>query len=901
MSMHFRNMFENACDAMFIIELDSKIIVAANKAANKLTLLQNESLIGSELHKKNQDLIEFRIQDSNEIFDPFEGEFIDAGGKKVPVEVLTTKMIFQEKECLVGTLRNIERYKQKEEELNSALQHLQFHVENTPLAMVEFNNEKKITRWSEKAEKLFGWTEAEVINKKIEEIKWIHEEDLEEASLLLAEMMSGRLTSNIHINRNYRKDGTDVTCEWYNSVLTDSSGRTISIHSFIQDITNRKNNEKLIKKLSMAVECSKASIVITDCQGRIEYANPYFSKLTGYSSEEYYGKNPRFLKTEHHNPEYYQNLWQTILSGKPWEGEFLNRKKNGDLYWEHAIISPIANEKNEITHFVGVKTDITENKRINTELIYARDRAEKSEELYKMFIEYSLDGIYRLEVNPPADIKKPPEELIDYIYDHACIVEWNKAFMEMYDVTDPNDLVNKKLIDFHGGNSDPQNREQLRKFVSNGFQIKNELTKERDQIGNLIYFSNSTVGIIENGLLTRMWGTQLDVTEEQKYKIELIQSREKAEAASRLKTAFLQNMSHEIRTPLNAIVGFSSIIAHRTQDDQKLRDFSKLISFSSDKLLGIITDVIEISKAQTSLLEIDCTEIYLAELISKVTDPFYDKAKSAGTDLVLIKKNIVAETTIRTDYLKLEKIIFHLVDNAVKFTKQGSVIITFEIVSDNLKVVVSDTGIGIAKKDQEYIFEPFRQVETESHRNYGGLGLGLSLLKAYVDLLKGHLVFESEIGKGTTITIEIPAEEIYRTEKLENPPENKTDVIETVFTQKTILIAEDDRYNFLFLREALQLEDYIVLHACNGKLAVEMCISNYDISLVLMDFKMPVMDGGTAARLIKQIRPDLPIIAQTAYLNHSDHQIMFKDFDEIMNKPVRLDELKSKISKFMIS
>jgi PAS domain S-box-containing protein len=389
------------------------------------------------------------------------------------------------------------------------------------------------------------------------------------------------------------------------------------------------------------------------------------------------------------------------------------------------------------------------------------------------------------------------------------------------------------------------------------------------------------------------------ITKFKQTELELIKARDKAEESDSLKTAFLRNMSHEIRTPLNAIVGFSQILSKADLSDEKRKEFSRLISLSSDKLTEIITDVTEVSKFQLNQIEIRNDGFSIGKCIDGLVEPFYERAKNKGISL-LCNKHVDNELIIYSDRRKIEKIFSHLIDNAIKFTHSGSVEIIVSAKSKRLIFTIKDTGIGIADDLQGIVFEPFRQVENQLVRNHGGNGLGLAIVKSYAELLNGKISLSSKIDEGTTITVAIPIPEHKQSLNAEDVvlgsiPQNqhKKDT-----GQFNILIAEDEYLNYLFLNELLQSEKTKTFHAVNGEAAVNICRTNEDIDLVLMDIKMPVMDGVTAARLIKESRPEMKIIAQTAYSFDSD-KIDFTVFDDYLSKPIRQDVLRNKLSKFI--
>jgi CheY-like chemotaxis protein len=244
---------------------------------------------------------------------------------------------------------------------------------------------------------------------------------------------------------------------------------------------------------------------------------------------------------------------------------------------------------------------------------------------------------------------------------------------------------------------------------------------------------------------------------------------------------------------------------------------------------------------------------------------------------------------IVSDKRKIEKILFHLLDNAVKFTKAGSIKVMSHIRDNHLYITVTDTGIGIDPDDQEKIFDPFWQMETSTNREFGGTGIGLTVVKAYANSLGGSVSFASVLNKGTTINVTVPVQA--DAPKVHDDPEKKAPG-----QVSTILIAEDEFNNFRYLYEVLHSDKVKILHANNGSEAVDICRTSDNIDMILMDLKMPVMDGTTAARQIRKIRPGVPIIAQTAYMPNEESNPVF---DDLISKPIDRNELESKVRRYI--
>lgn len=374
--------------------------------------------------------------------------------------------------------------------------------------------------------------------------------------------------------------------------------------------------------------------------------------------------------------------------------------------------------------------------------------------------------------------------------------------------------------------------------------------------------------------------------------IELENALQMAEQSNQLKTAFLSNLSHEIRTPMNAIVGFSDLLINSNKD-KKLDEYASIIRASSGQLLAIINDIIEMSMIETNQVNLHFTSMDINKVISEVCASFAISMDKPSR--VEIRKNLQAggeNPVIVTDEVKFRQILSNLISNGIKFTEIGYVESGYTLHNDYLEFYVKDTGIGIDPLYHDEIFERFRRVEQTDMLLYRGLGIGLTLTQSYVKLLGGKIWLNSDPGRGSTFYFTIPYKKA--------APENEKTEGKEVFRHHVILICEDDENNMLYFKELFRDTDTNILWASNGREAVEICRENASVELVLMDIKMPEMNGWEATKIIKNFRPDLPVIAQTAHaLSLETNQFSRKGFDDYITKPIKRNELFEKISRFI--
>jgi signal transduction histidine kinase len=376
--------------------------------------------------------------------------------------------------------------------------------------------------------------------------------------------------------------------------------------------------------------------------------------------------------------------------------------------------------------------------------------------------------------------------------------------------------------------------------------------------------------------------------------IELIAAKEKAEASDRLKSSFISNISHEIRTPLNGILGFGQILSDVEIEAEERELYIKMLKSSSSRLINTITNFLDISLLTSGNQKVFRKEINASKLIQEVVKKYEDDCISKNNKLSVQAPPDDIEIKLVTDGEMVGKILNQLVDNAIKFTQKGNIQLGYQIIKDQIHFFVRDTGIGISAESQKLIFDNFVQEDNTVTRGYEGSGLGLSIAKKFVEFLDGQIWLESEKGKGSVFYFSLPCEKIAAPDSIQEiVPEQSTG------SQQTLLIAEDNDINFKYYNLILKNEFIKILHAWNGVEAVDLSKHHPEIKLVMMDLKMPEMNGFEATRQIKAFRNDLPIIVVTAHSGSEDHQkAIDAGCDDVMIKPIKRELLISKLKEF---
>lgn len=434
-------------------------------------------------------------------------------------------------------------------------------------------------------------------------------------------------------------------------------------------------------------------------------------------------------------------------------------------------------------------------------------------------------------------------------------------------------------------------------FFNSFFKDKEIAEAQRDEIlikNKEIEFAQQELTIHKNNLEQLI----IDRTKELKESNNnLKKSQIKAEKSDKLKTAFLSNMSHEIRTPLNSIIGLSMILKQKNIDKKKTDEFLEIIENKGHLLLNIINDIIDIAKVESNELVIVKKNCNVPKLLEDVYSTFENSIEKLNNEVQfeLQIDSSLKNISILTDSLRLKQILINLIENARKFTKKGKIILGCTIKNNKLEFFVSDTGIGIEPLKRGIIFDRFTQVEDVHTKEYNGTGLGLAICKQLVELLNGEISVESEINKGSKFYFTIPLEkDIIKEEK------NITNITTNNWGNNTILIAEDEDFNFIVIEEILEITKVNIIRAKNGKEVLDLLEKHNNIDLILLDIQMPIMSGYELCPILKTKYKNIPIIAQTAYVMEEDKLRLKKaGCNTIITKPIDFDELIRLISKYI--
>lgn len=739
-------------------------------------------------------------------------------------------------------------------------------------------NDAKIIDANYAASRFYGWSIEQLKTMKATDINTLSPDDIAK------EMNRTRIEGKIRFEfKHLKADGSIVDVEVFSSrVLLDGKER---LHSIIHDITEKKKVEAQIRLLSKAIEMSSVSVSITNIDGEIIYVNKYFEKFTGYSSKEVIGKNPRILKSGLQSQEFYRNLWETILSGNTWEGEMQNKRKNGEVYWVKCLISPIFDENGKITNFVAIKDDISESKKVLNKIQNLSEIIENSVNEVYVFDANTLKFLY-VNKGALANIGYSKSEILN-----MTPIDIKPKFAEEEFRQTLKPLIDGDIDSYHFETT--HQRKDLTEYVADIHLQRTDFDGINAVAAIILDVTDRKV--YENELIDK--NHEMERQYEEYYQLnevlritnfELEVAKTKAEESSKLKTAFINNISHEIRTPLNGIIGFGDLILNIDMDEFERRDLLIHLRKSTDRLIQTITDFIDISLIQTSTLEVHKHFVNLAEILDEFLELSQRRCHKSELKVQIQIPENCYDIVLNTDNELLHKILWHLTDNAIKFTENGVITIGTKLLDGAVEIFVSDTGKGIAEDKQKLIFEAFMQEDVALNRGYEGSGLGLSIVSGFVKSLGGNIKMDTEKGEGTKISFTIP---------YSNPVAGGT--INKRSGKPLVLAAEDDDINFDYLEYILKKCDCDYIHVRNGIDAVEKAEQHPEISFVLMDIKMPKMNGIEATKKIKEFRPDLPIIALTAYaVTGDEHNIRSAGCDDYYAKPINYDTMMKLVNKY---
>jgi len=876
----YRELVENSPDA-FVIYVDGEIVFA-NKACLQLIGAETaDELIGkpvmSFVHPDSQTFLAERMKSilAERIVTPLaEEKLIRLDGSEVDVELKSIPITLDNKPAVQLIIRDITEKKLAEYTIRRSEEKYRALVDNVFEGILIIDLQGSVLFANQSLLKTFEYENLEeLVGGSV--FQYIAPESIPQAIEDLSNIVQGKNVEVAHYGGITSK-GNKI---WFESIgkIIEYEGIMADIIS-VRDVTAKKYAEAMFKDI---IEINPMSIQILDMEGYTIQTNSAHTKLFGVVPPSDY------------------SIFNDSQLKQQGVGELFEHMKNGEVVyfpdsyfnvhnvdpsfpdspvWIKAIGFPLNNINGVPDRLVFMHENITERRQ-------AEDDLKKSESFLKEAQTIATLGIYTMDITSG---NWESSDVLDAIFGIGAdfdrsVQGWTSIihpeWQEIMSTYFIEDVITKKT-DFDKEYKIVRQNDRAERWVHG--------------IGRLKYNSN-------NQLVT-MLGTIHDITDRKQSEQELTKAKERAEESDRLKSAFLANMSHEIRTPMNGILGFAELLKIPDLTGEQQQQYIGLIKKSGDRMLNIINDIVDISKIEAGQVKVSLSQTNINTQTGFIYNFFEPSAEKKGIQL-LCKNSLTDENAnILTDREKVYAILTNLVKNAVKYTEQGFIEFGYSIVPNEaqekyLQFYVKDTGIGIPHNRQQAIFDRFVQADIADTRAFQGAGLGLSISKAYVEMLGGKLWVESKEGAGSTFYFTIPCNNVSKAEI-----ETITDLTQSVtpksITGLTTLIVEDDETSAMLVKFIVKSYSKEVHQANTGIQAVDACRNHPGIDLILMDIKMAEMDGYEATREIRKFNKKVVIIAQTAFGLAGDREKALEaGCNDYISKPLSVAMLKELIEK----
>ncbi len=745
---------DNYSDCVYWLTPDIRVI-DVNSSASKMLGYSREELLS--MHAYDFDP-KFPVETKDMFWDQLrksgsktmESLHKKKNGETIPVEISASHIEFEGSEYAVAFVRDITERKDAEQAILSSQQEYKKIFENVIDIFYEASIDGTLLNVTPSVERITKYKQEDLIGKPMA----IFYSDPGVREPLLKELLEKGYVRDFELDvRDI--DGSPIPCSLNTKLICDENGQPERIVGSLTDLSHRKKAETQIRQLSTALEQSPVSVIITDTETRIIHVNNTFTRFSGLSPDKVIGATPFDITRGQIPVKNYEDLWESVRSGKIWKGEIEYAMKDGTKVWLSITVSPIFDENEKVTNFVGILEEITERKIYEQDLKSAKEQAEKSD---------------------------------------------------------------------------------------------------------------------------------------------------------RLKSAFLANMSHEIRTPMNAILGFSSLLKDEDTDLEQSNYYIDIINSKGKDLMRIISDIIDISRIEAGDLLVRMEPLEIFEFMRDIYEEYKEDTQIKTRPNLQLRLHIPdpeQQVTLYTDPARLKQVFTNLIHNAIKFTPDGYIEIGFDLLPvNNIRLFVRDTGIGIPHEKQKLIFERFRQIDESHTREFGGTGLGLAICKNLVEIMGSELLVKSLEGQGSdfqfTLKYTLPEEPSPEPVQVKEERKSDTKMVNLDLRGKKILIVEDDGSSYLYLETLLRKHNTEIFWAKSGRRAIDLLKKENDIDLILMDIRMPEMNGMDTTRKIRKIYPDLPIIAQTAYAQISDRKMALDcGCNDYISKPIEAAELNAMLIKYL--
>jgi PAS domain S-box-containing protein len=780
----------------------------------------------------------------------------------------------------IAIIRDITERKHAEEWANEAHQRLSLHVENSPLAIIEWDKDFRVSRWLPSAERLFGWKAEEILGKTVDEWKFVFPEDVEAVYEVGYRQRQGLERRGVSRNRNYTKQGTVLHCEWYNSVLYDDSGRLISVLSLVLDVTAQKRIEAALheseEQYRLLFESNPQAMWVYDIETlRFLAVNKAAVEQYGYSREEFLSMTLAQIRP----PEDVQRIYDRLARRSPGFArarEWRHRKKNGAIITVGITAHQLDFAGRRAALVMAI--DITERKLAEQALVESEDRyRDLVDNSHELMCTHDLEGRI-ISVNPWA------ARVLGYKQDALIGLHIRDGLLPEY---------RDQFDDY------------LKEISENGFARGIMKVKTANGETRLWEYYNT---LRTQGVQTPIVrGMAHDVTERREALAREKEARLEAESANRLKDEFLSTLSHELRTPLTAIVGWSRLLIDGDVDSDKQPKALETIARNARSLAQLIDDLLEVSRIITGKLRLAFAPCDLQPVIESVFESMRPTAEAKAVRLELLLEP--GEALIYGDVDRLRQVIWNLISNAVKFTpRDGLVQVKLRSTNSHVVIAVSDSGEGIKPDFLPRVFDRFSQADGSSTRAHGGLGLGLAIVRHLVELHGGAVRVESAgEGLGATFIVSLPlmqASYHVQTPKFQGDKLVVSDgarIAHSPSLDGLRLLIVDDEVDFRELVTAMLGRYGAIVKAADSASEALLFVENWKPDVLVADIGMPNEDGYGLIRKVRALSAErggsTPALALTAYTRAEDRlRALSAGYQIHLAKPIAGPELAAAVA-----
>jgi PAS domain S-box-containing protein len=876
--------------------------------------------------KALQELLEFGS------FTAFEKEYIRKDGSRVPI--LLGGAIWQDSplNCICFAMDLSER-QQMQKSLENVWQRLNFHVDNSPLAIIEWDDEFRVSRWSREAEKIFGWKAEEVMGKKYDDWQFGFAEDQEIIEDVIQRLCNGSATQVISQNRNYTKQGSVVYCEWYNSALLDEAGNLISVLSQVLNVTESKQIEAALReseaRFRYMADNSPSLIWMSDVTNLCCYFNKSWLEFTGRTLEEEIGDG--WLQGVH--PEDLQRCFTTYINAfnarEQFKMEYRLRRYDGEYTWILDIGVPRFTSEGNFLGYIGSCIDISDRKQVEVEREIMLARSQEYTRQLNGLMEaalainsaLSIEDIIRIITEQSREIIGSHQSVTSITRDEDSgkLMSWASMSEKYAGFPVPHQHPDwfsihtrlrqtNRAMRMNAGEiaEDPQGETlnpEIDKDEFMGWLAAPLIGRDGHNLG-VIQLSDKYEGDFtteDEAIIVQLAQMASIAIEKTKlYKAEQ-QARAQAEESNCIKDEFLAVLSHELRSPLNPILGWSKLLQTRKFSAEKTATALATIERNARLQAQLIEDLLDVSRILQGKLRLNVAQVNLVSTITAAMETVRLAAEAKSIDLQFLPPTDTA-IMVMGDPNRLQQVFWNLLSNAVKFTPPaGRVDVCLAIIGADIQIQVKDTGKGIAPQFLAYVFDYFRQADSATTRKFGGLGLGLAIVRQLVELHGGRVFADSAgEGQGATFTVQLPT----LPTELMTPSthgEGKMDSNLGNLEGIKILVVDDDLDSRDFICFVLVEEGAEVISVSSASEALQ-ALPESKPDVLLSDIGMPEMDGYMLMREVRSWSSEqggkTPAIALTAYAGeYNQQQALSAGFQMHVTKPAEPAELVAAVAR----